>query len=318
MSDLLEFRLLKYIAVIAEVGNFTRAAEKLFTSQPSLSHQIIDLEDGLGMEIFERSRERVTPTPGGLIIVEYAKEAVRTRNEVVRTALAVQHGEVPPLRLGFSCFVPTPVLEGFQRVYEALFPACPAQFAGGDPARIADKLQRKTLDCALLPMPVKTDDLIIVQIASAPLVVCMREDDPLARLSEIRPEEIADRLRVFRAPESHPAAHRRLMEMLGEIGIRPAVSCVASTPSELQWMVQRGFGLALIDQQIRLEPFLTARPIAGVRWSADTAFVHDAGADHLALPLLVRHLGRSSNGRTPPRRISRIKGEGPVQLELLA
>lgn len=37
MSDLLEFRLLKYIAVIAEVGNFTRAAEKLYTSQPSLS-----------------------------------------------------------------------------------------------------------------------------------------------------------------------------------------------------------------------------------------------------------------------------------------
>jgi len=109
MSDLLEFRLLKYVAVIAETGNFTRAAEKLYTSQPSLSHQIIDLEDGLGMEIFERSRDRVTPTPGGLIIVEYAKEAVRTRNEVVKAALAVHHGEVAPLRLGFSCFVPTPV-----------------------------------------------------------------------------------------------------------------------------------------------------------------------------------------------------------------
>jgi DNA-binding transcriptional LysR family regulator len=270
------------------------------------------------MEIFQRCRDRVTPTPGGLIIVEYAKEAVRTRNEVVKAALAIHHCEIPPLRLGFSCFVPTPVLEGFQRAYEALFPACPAQFAGGDPARIADQLQRKALDCALLPMPVKTDDLIVVQIASAPLVVCMREDDPLARLSEIRPEEIDDRLRVFRAPESHPAAHRRLMEMLGEIGIRPEVSCLASTPSELQWMVQRGFGLALIDQQIRLEPFLTSRPIAGIRWTADTAFVHDPGADHLALPLLVRHLRRSSNGHRPPGRISRIKGEGPVQLELLA
>ena len=56
MSDLLEFRLLKYIAVIAETGNITRAAEKLFTSQPSLSRQIRALEEGLGIEIFERRR----------------------------------------------------------------------------------------------------------------------------------------------------------------------------------------------------------------------------------------------------------------------
>lgn len=317
MSDLLEFRLLKYIAVIAETGNFTRAAEKLYTSQPSLSHQIKDLEEGLGIEIFDRNRDKVTPTPAGQIIVEYAKEAIRTRNEIVKAAQAVHLGEVPPLRLGFSCFVPTSVLEGLQRVYETLFPACPAQLAGGDPAQIADRLRRRTLDCALLPMPVHGDDLTVVQIASSPLVVCMREDDPLARLSAVRPEDIADRLRVFRAPESHPAAHNRLMEMLAEVGIRPEVSCVAATPAELQWMVQRGFGLAMIDGQIRLETLLTARPVAGVAWSADTAFVHERGADHLALPMLIRHL-RPSAGRKPSKPARRRGDEGPLQLKLLA
>ncbi|MGB6130601.1 MAG: LysR family transcriptional regulator [Acidobacteriaceae bacterium] len=315
MSDLLEFRLLKYIAVIAETGNFTRAAEKLYTSQPSLSHQVKDLEEGLGIEIFERNRDRVTPTPAGQIIVEFAKDAVRTRNEVVKAALAVHHGEVPPLRLGFSCFVPTSVLEGLQRVYETLFPACAAQLTGGDPRHITDQLRRKALDCALLPMPIAGDDLCILQIESAPLVVCMREDDPLARLSTVRPEEIADRLTVFRAPESHPAAHKRLLEMLAEVGIRPTVSCVASTPSELQWMVQRGFGLALIDQQVKLEPLLSTRSITDVKWSADTAFVHDPRAEHLALPMLVRHLKRK-NDRKPPKQAHPRKSEGPVQLEL--
>jgi DNA-binding MarR family transcriptional regulator len=46
MSDLLEFRLLKYIAMIAETGNFTRAAERLYLAQPSLSEQIKNLEEG--------------------------------------------------------------------------------------------------------------------------------------------------------------------------------------------------------------------------------------------------------------------------------
>jgi len=317
MSDLLEFRLLKYIAIIAEIGNFTRAAEKLYTSQPSLSHQVKDVEEGLGIEIFERNRDRVTPTPAGQIIVEFAKEAIRMRNEIVKAARAVHQGEVPPLRLGFSCFVPTSILEGLQRVYETLFPACPAQLAGGNPAQIADRLRRKTLDCALLPMPIQGDDLIVAQIASSPLVVCMRQDDPLAPFPEVRPEDITDRLRVFRDPESHPAAHERLMEMLAEVGIRPEVSCVAATPAELQWMVHRGLGLALMDQQIRLEPFLTARSIAGVEWNADTAFVHDRGAEHLALPMLIRQL-RRTNDRKPPKQASRRKSKGPIQLELLA
>jgi len=316
VSDLLEFRLLKYIAMIAETGNFTRAAEKLYLAQPSLSEQIINLEEGLGIEIFDRSGKRVEPTPAGLVLVNFAKEAVNARNEIVKAARAIHQGEVPPLRLGFSCFVPTSVLEGFQRLYESVFPACPVHLAGGDPAQIMDRLRRKTLDCALLPLPVAGDDFTVLQIDSAPLVVCMRTDDPLAQLTEIRLAEIADRLRVFRDPESHPSAHKRLLEMLAECGVRPQVSCAAATPADVQWMVRKGFGLALIDGQMKLETSLTTRGVAGVTWTADTAFVHHADADHLALSLLARHLRKGSNHK-PRRPEQRKKDQSVVQLELL-
>jgi len=317
MSDLLEFRLLKYIAAIAETGNFTRAAEKLYVAQPSLSEQIKNLEEGLGIEIFERGRSGVEPTPAGQVLVNYAKEAVRTRNETVKAARAIHQGEVPPLRLGFSSFVPTSVLEGLQRLYESIFPACPVHLAGGDPAQIVDRLRRRMLDCALLPMPVDGEDFAALQIGSTPLVVCMRADDALAQLTEIRPAEMADRLRVFRDPESHPSAHKRLLEMLADCGIRPQVSCAAATPADVQWMVRKGFGLALIDGQMKLEPSLTTRAVAGVSWTADTAFVHHCDADHLALPLLAHQLGKSSNHK--PRRLEkRTKDQSAIQLELLA
>lgn len=316
MSDLLEFRLLKYIAMIAETGNFTRAAEKLYLAQPSLSEQIKNIEEGLGIEIFDRSGKRVEPTPAGLVLVSYARGAVRERNEIVKAARAIHQGEVPPLRLGFSSFVPTVVLEGFQRLYESVFPACPVHLAGGNAAQIIERLRHKTLDCALLPMPVEGDDLATLQIGSTPLVVCMRTDDPLAQLTEIRPSEMTFRLTVFRDPESHPSAHKRLLEMLAECGVRPQVSCAAATPADLQWMVQKGFGLALIGGQTKLEPSLTTRAIAGVAWTADTAFVHHSTADHLALPLLARHLRKGSNPK--PRRRELLKTvQQPVQLELL-
>lgn len=317
MSDLLEFRLLKYIAMVAETGNFTRAAERLYIAQPSLSEQIKNLEEGLGIEIFDRTGKRVEPTPAGQVLVNYAKDAVQTRNEIVKAARAIHQGEVPPLRLGFSCFAPTSVLEGLQRLYESIFPACPVHLAGGDPVQIIDRLRRRTLDCALLPMPAEGDDLMVLQISSTPLVVCMRADDPLAQLSHIHPAEMADRLKIFRDPESHPSAHKRLLGMLAECGVRPQVSCAAATPADVQWMVHKGFGLALVDEQMKLESSLTMRAVAGVTWTADTAFVHHRDAGHLALPLLARHLRKIGNRK--PRKSEQGKSERePVQLKLLA
>jgi hypothetical protein len=107
------------------------------------------------------------------------------------------------------------------------------------------------------------------------------------------------------------------MEMLLEIGIRPEASCLAATPADIQLMVQSACGLALIDEKIALASNLTTRPIAGARWTADTAFVHHASADHIALSILLRHLPkiRRTASRKMPVQQRALK---PVQLELLA
>ncbi|MHB8303922.1 MAG: LysR family transcriptional regulator [Acidobacteriaceae bacterium] len=264
MFDLVEFRHLKYIAAIAETLNFTRAAERLFLAQPSLSKQIKDLEDGIGIQIFVRHHDGVRITAAGQMIVSYAIEAVKSRREIIQAARAVHCGEIPPLRIGFSCFVQQDVLRSLSDAYANLFPSCPMQFSGGDPAQILRRMEEKSLDAAVLPLPISGDQWTVEPIASAPLVVCMRADDPLAQQIEIQPSELAKRLKIFRNPEAHPEAHARLLEMLTEIGIKPDVDCMATTPSDIQWMVHSGSGLALIDQKTPLDPSLTTRPIANV------------------------------------------------------
>ena len=114
MSDLVEFRHLKYIVAVAETANFTRAAERLFLAQPSLSKQIKDLEDEIGFPIFVRNRDGVRITPAGQMIIAYAQEALSARGEIITMARAVHKGEVAPLRLGFSPFVNPELLEFFR------------------------------------------------------------------------------------------------------------------------------------------------------------------------------------------------------------
>jgi DNA-binding transcriptional LysR family regulator len=102
MSDSLEFRLLKNILAVAETLNFTRAAQRLFLAQPSLSKQIRDLEIDIMFPLFERSRDGIRITDAGRIVIAYARNTLRKRDEMLAMARAVHLGNVPPLRLGFS------------------------------------------------------------------------------------------------------------------------------------------------------------------------------------------------------------------------
>lgn len=317
MSDLVEFRHLKYIAAIAETANFTRAAERLFLAQPSLSKQIKDLEDGIGIQIFVRHHDGVHITAAGQMVVSYAIEAVKARNEIILAARAVHSGEIPALRIGFSCFVQQEILRSLSEAYASLFPECRIQFAGGDPAQILRRMEEKSLDAAVLPLPISGSVWAVERIASAPLAVCMRADDPLAQQTEIQPSELGKRLKIFRSPEGHPEAHARLMEMLAEIGIKPEASCLATTPADIEWMIQSGSGLALIDKKTPLDPSLTTRPIANVNWTAETAFVHPICAEHPALPVLVRHF-RKANGIKPAKHTPHRKRVSELQMKLLA
>lgn len=317
MSDLLEFRLLKFIIAIAETANFTRASERVFLAQPTLSQQIIALEEGIGIQIFVRRREGVSLTPAGQMLYAYAQEALVLRNEVVNAARAMDRGEIPVLRVGLSSFINPDALESLRQAYARLFPESPMQMTGGHPVQLLRRMEEKSLDAAILPLPVIGPNWVVSHLASDPLVVCMKTNDPLAAVSEIQPTELADRLKVFRDPDAHPAAHQRLTEMLLEIGIRPEASCLAATPADIQLMVQSGCGLALIDEKTTLPPNLTTRPIAGTHWTADTAFVHHASADHIALSILLRHLPKVK--RTASRKLPvHQRASKPAQLELTA
>jgi hypothetical protein len=104
--------------------------------------------------------------------------------------------------------------------------------------------------------------------------------------------------------------------MFREVGIPIHLDCSASTPAEIQWMVRERYGLSLMDQLLPLEPGLITRPIAGLNWTADTAFVHLSYTDHVALPFIERFFQEIwSDSR---RRARSMKPCTPEQMELLA
>jgi len=117
----MDVRQLKYFVAVAELGNFTRAAERCHVAQPSLSQQIAALEDELGDKLFHRKPREVTLTPAGQELLLRAQGLVENFSEIEHWF--AKHKEEPSgvLRIGViptvaPYFLP-PVLESFRKKY---------------------------------------------------------------------------------------------------------------------------------------------------------------------------------------------------------
>lgn len=297
MSDIVEFRHLEYLVAIAERRNFSKAAEHVLRSQPAVSHQIKMVEADIGYPLLVRdARNGVYPTPAGEFVLAWARIVLAAKKETFRMARAIHDGAVPPLRLGFSSFVNGFLLDNFRIMYQGMFPECEIHLSSGDTKHILERLENGTLDCALLPMPVDKDIWKVRQVAHSPLVLCMGSDDPLGRQAQVDIQEATPRLTIFRDPELHPAAHSRLAEMFAEVGISLHVASSAATPADMQLMVKQGYGLALIDQLCPLEAGLITRPLSGLDWTADSAFVTAKSHSHMALMFVEKYLDEHDLG----------------------
>lgn len=146
-------RQLQYFLAVVELRHFGRAAERCFVTQSTLSAGIQDLETLLGVQLFERSKRKVMPTPMGLALADKAQQIVDLGAEMVQLAEGGQGPLVGALRLGV---IPTigPFL--LPRVLPAIrkrYPRLELLLVEDQTAKLIERLHRGQLDCAILALP---------------------------------------------------------------------------------------------------------------------------------------------------------------------
>lgn len=120
----MDFRQLEYLVTIAEEANFTRAAEKLFVSQPALTQQMQKLEKELNTEVFDRSGRQIRLTPSGEILYRHAQSIFREIADAQREVQELQSLERGTLHIGVvqtvnAYLMPTLVAQ-FRQAYDGI------------------------------------------------------------------------------------------------------------------------------------------------------------------------------------------------------
>ena len=179
-----ELRLYRYVAVLAEELNFTRAALRLHVSQPSLSKQIRELKDYLGVKLFERSKHEVRLTAAG---EAFAAEARLTLFQWKARAAKGQHKG--PWSIGYSPLIDLRILPKVRHHLSLAHPAADVRLASAHTSGQADGLMRGKLQAGLLILPIRDEGLTCEGLYREALLLALPERHPLAAKDAI---EITD------------------------------------------------------------------------------------------------------------------------------
>jgi LysR family transcriptional regulator, hydrogen peroxide-inducible genes activator len=191
MRVLPTLRQLKFLVALADRRHFGQAAEECLVSQSTLSAAIQELEAGLGVTLFERTRRAVAPTAVGLAITERARALLKDAADLVDIAVASQDPMSGPLQIGV---IPTigPFL--LPRVLPRLREAAPdlkIYLREEQTAPLLERLEAGVIDAAILALPAPLSGLETRDVAVDPFFVVCPPSHRLASLAEVRPSDMA-------------------------------------------------------------------------------------------------------------------------------
>ena len=264
----MEFRQLRYFVAVAEEGNISRAAKKIFLTQSALSRQIKALEDEIGQCLLERQAHSIRLTPAGEILLREARDLLQRADQMlerVRTArqgVRLRVGYAPSLASGLLAIAVENFAQKHPTAHVELFDLSTKEMLAG--------LENDTLDVALtVGLDRDGHGLKWTPLVRASWQLAVNRNHPLAGRSRVTPVEVAREPLLAFCQRDYPEYWGIITAWLREHRQRPAIAGEYDGVSSLMSAVESGLGVAivttstarLVPERVRLKT-LSAAPQA--------------------------------------------------------
>ena len=247
---------------VAEHLNFRHAAAALGVSQSSVSTRVKQLEQDLGVVLFERRHRGVRLTEAGQHFLEHVATGIEHLDHAVRTAGAIARGEQGRLRVGLYSPITVGFLAELLGQFRELHPAVDLQIAEGR-ARDAIRVREARLDVAFVVGVPPAGDCQSKPLWTEALLVALPERHPLAGAEGVRWSELADEPFLARSRGAGPQVHDHIVLRLAEHWSQPRIQRFEVERDTLMSMVAQGYGITLTSEAAAQASFpgVVFRPI---------------------------------------------------------
>lgn len=250
----MEIRVLKYFLEVAREGNITSAAESLHITQPTLSKQLMDLEDKLGKKLFIRGKRRITLTEDGILLRKRASEIIEL---VEKTETELQKNDeliVGDVYIGAAETDGIKLIAKLCKNLQDKYPNIHYHLFSGNSEDVLEKLDKGLIDFAILfePSNFKKYNHIKLPIYNN-WGLLMKKNNPLAKFEYIKPKDLLNIPLIF----SKQALDNN--ELTGWFGYNIEKLNIVATYNLIynaSFFVEEGFGSALTLDKLVNNPNL--------------------------------------------------------------
>jgi LysR family hydrogen peroxide-inducible transcriptional activator len=263
----LSLRQLEYLVAVADTLGFHRAAERCHVSQPTLSAQVQQVEDVLGVRIFERDRRGVRVTRAGEEIVARARRVLSDVAEVIAAAARARDPLTGTFRIGVIPTIAPYLLPDVTPALHARFPELRLVFREEKTDTVMRELREGKLDANLVALEADLGEHEAAVVANDPFVVALPRGHRLAKKKRVELGDLDDET-VLLLDDGH-CFRSQALELCARAGAREA-ELRATSLSTLVQMVSTAFGVTLLPQlsvavenrraQLEVRPFVPPPP----------------------------------------------------------
>ncbi|CTQ49732.1 hydrogen peroxide-inducible genes activator [Jannaschia donghaensis] len=262
MPTLQQFR---YLVAVADTLHFRRAAESVHVTQPTLSTQLRELEEKLGVQLVERSRSGVTLTPIGHDIATRARGLLRDAADIATLARSGADPLAATIRVGVvgslgSYFLPLVI-----PTLHASYPKLKFYVREGTALDLLTRMRAGTLDLLFFPTPLDDPTLQVAPLFHEPLLVVLPSDHPLTANAVV--DRAALRGETVMTLEAGHRLHDTVADLCTETGAVLSLDYEGTSLDTLRQMVATGLGLSVLPalyvrSEVAREDLVTARPLS--------------------------------------------------------
>ncbi len=246
---------LMIFTTVYEYGSVSKAAERLYMTQSSLSRVIQKIENDVGTELFRRTSDGLKPTPAGEIYRKSAEKVITLHRELLASISALGKGDKGRVILGTTFFMGAYILPIIIPTFNKIFPNIEVKIVEGTSTEIENELVKGLIDIAIIHLPLQTQGLNYTTIASENFMLAVPKDDPINKQAYIVPGETIPYLDIkLTAKKPYVLTHpnqraRQECERICELaGFTPKVRLVTRNLQTAVRLCAEGYGYSLLPQ----------------------------------------------------------------------
>jgi DNA-binding transcriptional LysR family regulator len=239
-------RQLRTFKAVADLNSFSLAAQKLRLSQPSVSYQVKELEEALGLPLLDRLGKRVQMTEAGTTLYGYARRTLDLLDEAALALEEMRGIKRGNLRVGASTTVGIYLLPAALGAFKKLHPGLVISLEIGTRARVQEQVLRNELDLAVVGPALKDSELTILPFLSDELAVVAPAGHRLAGRHGLSLKDLQDQPFVMREPAS--GSRWSLEKAARKAGAKLTVAMELGSNGAIKHAVESGLGLAVLSR----------------------------------------------------------------------